>query len=240
MKSSRLLPCLLILMLSACSTYKTNSDISFRSTELSGLNPVLPVGQKVPADMVTYLGWVEAKVSSPSVFHEPPTQAQVDIVLAEKAKQLGADVVIHVDYKKRVNGLSLGKLTARGQAVRINAWHIGEADPAVVVKENLYRENRESELELLINPVVLSTPPTMSNTLIASSAQHISLDSNNHPQPTNTDNTNEISSLKAMLREAQLLKDYAKRNKDKAAYKAATKLEHLIEDHLIEYSNSFD
>lgn len=248
MNKNNLLISLLVILLSGCSTYRTNSDVTFRSTVLSGEHPVIPVGKDVPSSMVTYLGWIEAEVSSPSYFSKPPTQEQVDIVLANKGKAMGADAVIHVEYGKKVNAATLGKLTGKGQAVRINAWHLGEPDPSIVMSDNLRPStNREHELEALINPATpTKNPPIEPQTLALNTAaatvgltQPNSNSTQSFTAPAKTSKA-EIASLQQILKEAEQLKEHAKRNKDKAMYKTANLLVRQLEDHIIEYTDSFE
>ena len=251
MNKNSLIISLLVIFLAGCSTYKTNSDITFSSTLLSGEHPVIPVGKDVPSNMVTYLGWVEAEVTSPHYFSKSPTQEQVDIVLAKKAQAIGADAVIHVEYSNKVNVATLGKLNGKGQAVRINAWHVGEPDPTIVMSDNLIpNKNRAKELEMLINPnakPIVAEP--QNNFLIPAPTQAAKVE----PQAAitavsasvastvqKTSSKAEIASLEKMLMQAKALKAYAKENKDKAMYKTATALVRHIEDHMVEFSYNFE
>lgn len=133
--------------LSACSTYHTNSDIIFDSVMLSGQKPTIPINNvKVSPDQLTFLGWVDAQVTKPTLFHKQATTQQADIVLAERAKAMGADTVIHVEYKRSFNILAQGSIEARGQAVRVNRLHIGEADPAVVISDTAIKSSQYHQL----------------------------------------------------------------------------------------------
>lgn len=177
MKNSLKFPltvCLLI-ALTGCSSYRTNTDISFSSTLLSGQKPAMPVDAEVPADQITYLGWVDARVVKPSYFHDAATKEQANIVLAEQAKKLGADAVINVNYKRGINMATLPKLDARGQAVRINAWHIGEPDPSVVMAEHAYTSptltlpnngNTHSKPVIDLNAKAAQTAPSLTTTSV--------------------------------------------------------------------------
>lgn len=257
MKLSYLVASALAVTLTACSTYRTNSDIKFDSVHISQ-KPVVPVGNNVPSDMVTYLGWVNAEVSSPSYFHSAPTEQQVDIVLAQKAQEIGADAVIHVEYKSRVSSATLSKLSGRGQAVRINAWHVGEADPAIVMSENvLQKDNRASELDLLINPVPIAPIPQAQDISIKPLGERLALDQPAMPSATAINTAiiasvttasaaevvaatpGEIASLNNMLSDARILKAYAKEQRNKTMYKTAKRLEDNLENHLLEFTGSF-
>ena len=109
---------LFIVANTGCSTYTTNTDITFASTTLIGQEPEIYVGDITEtADKLTFLGAVEAIVKKPNIFDEDPTPKQADIVLAHLGKEKGADAVIHVEYKY---GIANGRITATGQAVKIN------------------------------------------------------------------------------------------------------------------------
>ncbi len=110
--------CLFILFafLSACSSFKTNTNISFDSADVGDQKPALFVGNiKETPDKLTYLGWVEAKIKKPIFGDGKPNQQQADIILAHQAKKMGADAVTHITYK-----IGFGSVMfARGQAVKI-------------------------------------------------------------------------------------------------------------------------
>ena len=46
------------------------------------------------------LGKVEAEAKKLTIFHTKPKKEQINIILSENAKKLGADAVINVTYKK--------------------------------------------------------------------------------------------------------------------------------------------
>jgi hypothetical protein len=100
----------------ACSTYNTNSDISFESVEIDQKPEIFIGDNEFESYRLDYLGWVDAKVTPPSLFHAKPTQAQVDVVIARIAKDKGAQGVFFVTYNWDV----FGTLRARGQAVKIH------------------------------------------------------------------------------------------------------------------------
>ncbi|MCY4045967.1 MAG: hypothetical protein OXE99_12910 [Cellvibrionales bacterium] len=104
-----------ILWLAGCSNYKTNANLSF-AERYPRAEPQIHIGEvDVGNEELDYLGWVDAKVSKPHVLATAPTKAQVNLVLEELAKPLGADAVTFVTYK---TGLAGQTIEARGQAVR--------------------------------------------------------------------------------------------------------------------------
>lgn len=127
--------CLSVMAFSACSTYKTNSDISFESVNIQQ-KPEIFIGENdFESFRLDYLGWVEAKVSKPSIVHSKPTKEQADVVLARLGKDMGAQGVFFVTY----NWDMLGNLNAKGQAVRIHG-----IDQLTTYKEKL-KKRKEIE-----------------------------------------------------------------------------------------------
>ena len=228
----------LVIFFSACSTYTSNSDVSFPSIHLSGQKPSLPVVDAAPADQVTYLGWVEAEVRSPSYFHQKPSKEQVNIILAKKAEALQADAVIHVDYKPGITMSTRAKLTGHGQAVRINAWHIGEPDPAVVMAEHKTEDLREKEELLLTAPEIAARAVDQPETLPATPVTISPLLTKPDTDIEKSDVTKN-NALNKMLKNAEFLKQHAKINKDRSMYKAASRLTQQIENYILEYTNGF-
>ena len=66
----------------------------------------------------TVIGPIEGVVKKLSLFHKDPTKEQVDIVLIEKSKQMGADAVINVEYEDGVGFSTWGYIKAEGTAVK--------------------------------------------------------------------------------------------------------------------------
>ena len=114
LKIKAVLTLTVFMVLSACSTYKTNTEVTFESST-TRQKPEVFVGQELESYKLDYLGWVEAEVRRPTVFHKRATPEQADIVLARLAKNLGAQGVFFVTYDFDL----FGTLHAKGQAVRI-------------------------------------------------------------------------------------------------------------------------
>ncbi|MEK6738014.1 MAG: hypothetical protein AABY74_05035 [Planctomycetota bacterium] len=64
------------------------------------------------------LGTIEATVKKLTIFNANPTEEQVNIKLEEKAKEIGADAVMRVNYSFGVGLWSWGEVAASGIAVR--------------------------------------------------------------------------------------------------------------------------
>lgn len=154
-------------LLSGCTTYSTNSkDITFKTAMAENIRPEIYVGDlDEKADDFTYLGWVEARVSPSNPFADKPTEHMADIVLANKARKMGAHAVTYVTYKES----TVGAMTARGQAVRINeikdeeilnAQKNDKLKKQQAVKELLYgNSNAAPELDEI--PVTSTTTGTV-------------------------------------------------------------------------------
>ncbi len=108
-----------ILLASVCTAYRTDSEVSFESTTI-----VAPENSKIisndsfPDRNYVALCSVSAEVKKLTLFHKNPTREQVDIVLSEKARKLGADAIVNVFYKKWTGFTSWGILNASGTAVK--------------------------------------------------------------------------------------------------------------------------
>jgi hypothetical protein len=108
-----------ILLMAGCATYRTNSSISFSTTEVTvPESKVLITQGTLPDRKYKPLGPVVAEVRKLTKFNKDPTQDQANIVLLEKAKELGADAVIGVSYDLTISASSWGLMTAKGIAVR--------------------------------------------------------------------------------------------------------------------------
>jgi hypothetical protein len=110
---------LLVFMIAGCAPYSTNSDISFESTVIDAPKTVVIITRGTIGHIkYEEIGEIEAKVKKSKPYHPNPTEEQVNVVLSEKAKRLGADAVINVTYESKRGYTSWGVITARGIAVR--------------------------------------------------------------------------------------------------------------------------
>ncbi len=108
-----------ILLVSACTIYFANSEVSFEPTKIvaSGNNKIMSNDSLQDRKHVALCS-VSANVKKLTLFHKNPTKEQVDIILAEKAKRLGADAIVNVTYKLKTGLSSWGILNASGTAIR--------------------------------------------------------------------------------------------------------------------------
>ena len=120
MKKAKLLVSILFLILmTGCSSYRTNSDISFNTTKVKNTSTeVLILSGDIEDEKYTIIGPIKAIVNKLTVFHDNPTKEQVDIVLVEKSKMIGADAVIHVLYTKGIGLFTWGYMKGEGLAVK--------------------------------------------------------------------------------------------------------------------------
>ena len=138
LKSRSLFVCCLLIIVSACSTYTTNTDIEFESTRIYDKPSVFIAedGEEIESSKLDYLGWITAEVRKPTWFDDKPTKLQANIVLAEIAKERGGQAVFFVTY----DWSALGTLTAKGQAARVDGVdHIGR------FKEHLKQKQEEEK-----------------------------------------------------------------------------------------------
>lgn len=112
---------LILIAFTGCTHYRTNSEIEFDSLNVNGMKPSIPVGTvSVERHKYTVIEKVTAIVKKLFVFNPDPTKEQVDIVLAEKGKEKGADAVINVNYVSGVGMDTWGYIEATGDAIKID------------------------------------------------------------------------------------------------------------------------
>lgn len=242
MLKSRMAVVLLVTSIcSACSTYKTNTDLTFDSVWLSGQVPAVYVGEiENTADQLTFLGWVDAQVNRPSIMHEEPTKEQADIVLAYQAKQLGADAVTHVTYKRGV----LTEMIARGQAVIINSGNRPQP-PSLLPEEATAATDEPAaiapvtdaprpEPEKVLSPaaVVVAEPPVIAQNPASPDAAQPTTRAQENPAATYFGPLYEpptAEELEEMAKKARLLMDKARVYRDQEIFNNALELLHFIQ-----------
>ena len=111
---------ILVLVITGCATYRTNSDLDFDSTNVGQIDPDFQILEgDLDNTSYTVISPIEAIVKKLTVFHKNPTKEQVDLVLFQKAAEIGANAVIKVKYKSGVGFDTWGFMQANGTAVRI-------------------------------------------------------------------------------------------------------------------------
>ncbi len=109
---------LVAVSLGGCASYRTSSGIDLSKPDAKTvLSEVEILKTSLPKDSYKSLGIVNAVVKKLTIFHEDPTEEQVNIALAEKARKKGANAVINVTYKKGVGLTTWGYIKATGEAV---------------------------------------------------------------------------------------------------------------------------
>lgn len=98
-------------VLSGCASYRTNSSISEIKNDIA-------VIEGVPNIKYKELAKIEGTVKKLTLFHKDPTKEQVNVVLIEKARTVGADAVIKVTYKSGISATTYGYITASGVAIK--------------------------------------------------------------------------------------------------------------------------
>ncbi len=109
-----------LIALSGCSSYRTNSDMGFDSTDTLPAHTanLLPIGIDVTGKKYDELGTVKASIKKLTAFHKNPTQEQANIILSHEAKKLDADAVIDVTYDSGIALDSWGRMKAEGTAIK--------------------------------------------------------------------------------------------------------------------------
>lgn len=80
----------------------------------------IKIYSEAPAVPYEVIGEIQAKVHATTAFSREPTLEEVNLKLKEKARKLGANAVINVEYRRQAMSLTAWKvLTAKGQAVII-------------------------------------------------------------------------------------------------------------------------
>jgi uncharacterized protein YbjQ (UPF0145 family) len=122
MKMILSLPILFLAALTTgCANYRTDSNVSFDSTKgVSNQSNILILETGYSDNNYTSLGKISGEVKKLTVFNKDPTKEQVNVVLSEKAKALGADAVINVVYKSGIGMTTWGYMEGTGEAIKIN------------------------------------------------------------------------------------------------------------------------
>jgi len=108
-----------LLVLTGCASYRTNSDVEFKSTEIEKTISTVQILESDLTDVAySVIGPIKAIVKKLTVFHKHPTKEQVDVVLVQKAAEMGADAVINVSYTGGVGFTTWGYMKAEGTAVK--------------------------------------------------------------------------------------------------------------------------
>lgn len=111
---------LVVTLTTGCASYRTSSNVS--SDAAAGL----PAGAKVliAEDALSNrkykeIGLVEVSIKKLTVFHKDPTKELANEALSEKARAIGADAVINVQYKSGVGFTTWGYIDASGTGVKL-------------------------------------------------------------------------------------------------------------------------
>lgn len=231
-KNAPLISLFVLLLLSACSTYTTNTELNFESTQIRS-RPAITIGdiEQTP-NQLTYLGWVDAVVRSPGPFHSPPNREQVDLVLSHLGQQLDADAIIHVNYRERSAPFGLARsYEARGQAVRILSEREQEHQPLSLsgfshrVGDDRTAAEETGGEKTAGRPA--STPPAPRQRLGFSA-----FDPDNYRALIahgDADGHEQLNRIEAMLEDARLIQKQAYENSHDSIYNAASRLIQMLE-----------
>lgn len=104
--------------LTGCSTYRVTSNIPAADSVSPMRGPVMLVQGELPERDYRELGPIEVTVRKGSPFMNAPTQQQADVALIQKARDMGAEAVIRINYQSGFDILSWGHIKASGVGVQ--------------------------------------------------------------------------------------------------------------------------
>ncbi|MEY8875087.1 MAG: hypothetical protein AB9M60_01145 [Leptothrix sp. (in: b-proteobacteria)] len=108
----------LLISLGGCATWPP-APVEYSVTLTEPAAQLIVTTGTLPGRRYSVIGPIEATVQKESIREKDPTRAQVNQLLADKARQLGADAVISVKYTAGANLSSWGYLEAKGMAVKL-------------------------------------------------------------------------------------------------------------------------
>lgn len=110
---------IIVIGLNGCGAYRTDSGITPPSAETKTVKTSILVTKNSLDDKnCTVIQNIEATVKKLTLFHADPTKEQVDFVLAEKGKKLGANVVKNVKYESGIGMTTWGYIDGEGEAAK--------------------------------------------------------------------------------------------------------------------------
>ncbi len=104
------------LFLTGCASYRTSSNIN--NTEQSFSGPVVIIEGSLPGKNYTEISPIEVSIKKLTVFHKDPTKELVNEALIAKARSIGANAVINVEYSSGVGLTTWGYMDAEGVGVK--------------------------------------------------------------------------------------------------------------------------
>jgi len=119
-KPGLLVVMLVVLAVSGCAAYRTDSNISSESPPaVSSSIKVLVSEDSLPNRRYKVIGPIEVSVKKLTVFHNDPTKEQANEALSEKARIIGADAVVNVTYQSGIGFTTWGYIDAKGTGVKL-------------------------------------------------------------------------------------------------------------------------
>lgn len=109
---------LLVVVLSGCASYRTDSNITVESTPAVNPNANVQIIEGLPDRKYTEVGPIEVSVKKLTAFHSDPTKEHANAALIERARIIGADAVIRVTYESGIGFTTWGYIDAKGVGVK--------------------------------------------------------------------------------------------------------------------------
>lgn len=111
----------IVLTLSGCAAYRTDSNIkSDQAASVDTTKSVQISEGAIPDKKYKNLGPIEVSIKKLTAFHKDPTKEQANAALVEKARAIGADAVINVTYQSGIGLTTWGYMDAKGDAIKFS------------------------------------------------------------------------------------------------------------------------
>ena len=109
----------LLIAISGCASYRTTSNVMTKPETTQSTTPIsiLPSGTELnKAHQI--IQRIDVSVKKLTLFHADPTKGQVNSELEQRAKALGCDAVINVQYQSGIGLTTWGYMDAQGDCVK--------------------------------------------------------------------------------------------------------------------------
>ena len=105
---------------SGCASYRTSSNIKTEPTSVvdTATNVIITEGD-FPDKKYEVIGPIKVSIKKLTAFHKDPTKEQANEKLIEKARSIGANAVINVNYKSGIGLTTWGYMDAKGTGVKV-------------------------------------------------------------------------------------------------------------------------
>lgn len=110
----------LVALSSGCASYRVSSSLDGKPLGTStSLAPVQIFEGQPEGKKFTRIGQVDVSIKKLTIFHSDPTRDMANAALTEKARSMGANAIINVNYVTGVGLTTWGYIDAMGMGVKI-------------------------------------------------------------------------------------------------------------------------